>query len=35
MAPVTNQDAISAAVDRLAHAQMTRTPCAAVRDLIG
>jgi 2-keto-4-pentenoate hydratase len=32
---VTSQDAISAAVDRLAQAQQTRVPCAAVRDLIG
>lgn len=32
---VTTQDAISAAVDRLATAQATRVPCAAVRDLIG
>ena len=35
MDPVTDQDAISAAVDRLASAQETRIPCAAVRDLIG
>ncbi|QWF24434.1 fumarylacetoacetate hydrolase family protein [Nocardioides sp. LMS-CY] len=33
--PVTNQDAIAAAVDRLAEAQRTRVPCAPVRDLIG
>jgi 2-keto-4-pentenoate hydratase len=33
--PVTSQDAISAAVDRLAAALETRVPCAAVRDLIG
>jgi 2-keto-4-pentenoate hydratase len=32
---VTSQDAISAAVERLALAQETRIPCAAVRDLIG
>lgn len=32
---VTSQDAIRAAVDRLAEAQRTRVPCAAVRDLIG
>jgi len=32
---VTSQDAIRAAVDRLAEAQQTRVPCAAVRDLIG
>jgi 2-keto-4-pentenoate hydratase len=32
---VTSQDAISAAVERLARAQETRVPCAAVRDLIG
>ena len=32
---MTPQDAISAAVDRLAQAQETRVPCAAVRDLIG
>jgi 2-keto-4-pentenoate hydratase len=32
---VTSQDAISAAVQRLAAAQETRVPCAAVRDLIG
>ena len=32
---VTSQDAISAAVDRLATALETRVPCAAVRDLIG
>ncbi|WP_300404896.1 fumarylacetoacetate hydrolase family protein [Nocardioides sp.] len=30
-----SQDAIRAAVDRLAEAQRTRVPCAAVRDLIG
>jgi 2-keto-4-pentenoate hydratase len=35
MAVVTTQDAISAAVERLAQAQGTRVPCAAVRDLIG
>src|SRR4051812_30674393 len=35
MSFVTSQDAISAAVDRLATAQATRVPCAAVRDLIG
>lgn len=33
--PVTSQDAIRAAVDRLAEAHRTRVPCAAVRDLIG
>ena len=32
---MTPEDAISAAVDRLALAQQTRVPCAAVRDLIG
>jgi 2-keto-4-pentenoate hydratase len=32
---VTSQDAIAAAVDRLAQALETREPCAAVRDLIG
>jgi 2-keto-4-pentenoate hydratase len=32
---VTSEDAISAAVERLAVAQETRVPCAAVRDLIG
>jgi 2-keto-4-pentenoate hydratase len=32
---VTSQDQITAAVERLATAQETRTPCAAVRDLIG
>jgi 2-keto-4-pentenoate hydratase len=32
---VTSQDAISTAVGRLAVAQETRVPCAAVRDLIG
>jgi 2-keto-4-pentenoate hydratase len=32
---VTSPDAISAAVERLAKAQATRVPCAAVRDLIG
>jgi 2-keto-4-pentenoate hydratase len=32
---VTSEDAISAAVERLALAQETRVPCAAVRDLIG
>lgn len=35
MGRVTTRDAISAAVDRLAVAQETRVPCAAVRDLIG
>lgn len=35
MAVVTTQDAISAAVQRLAQAQRTRVPCPAVRDLIG
>jgi 2-keto-4-pentenoate hydratase len=35
MPGVTSQDAISAAVERLAQAQETRVPCAAVRDLIG
>ncbi|KAA1429164.1 2-keto-4-pentenoate hydratase [Nocardioides antri] len=35
MSPVTSHDAISAAVERLAHAQETRVPCAPVRDLIG
>lgn len=35
MSFVTSSDAISAAVDRLATAQATRVPCAAVRDLIG
>lgn len=35
MSPVTHQDAVSAAVDRLAEALETRTPCAPVRDLIG
>jgi 2-keto-4-pentenoate hydratase len=35
MSLVTSPDAISAAVDRLAQAQRTRVPCAAVRDLIG
>jgi len=35
MATVNSQDAISAAVDRLARAQATRVPCAPVRDLIG
>jgi 2-keto-4-pentenoate hydratase len=33
--PVTSEDAVSAAVERLALAQETRVPCAAVRDLIG
>jgi 2-keto-4-pentenoate hydratase len=33
--PVTSEDAILAAVERLALAQETRVPCAAVRDLIG
>ncbi|MEQ6900705.1 fumarylacetoacetate hydrolase family protein [Nocardioides sp. YIM 152588] len=32
---MTSQDAIAAAVDRLAAAQEDRVPCAAVRDLIG
>jgi 2-keto-4-pentenoate hydratase len=32
---VTSEDVISAAVERLALAQETRVPCAAVRDLIG
>jgi 2-keto-4-pentenoate hydratase len=32
---VTSGDAISAAVERLAHALETRVPCPAVRDLIG
>lgn len=32
---MTSQDAIEAAVERLATAQETRTPCAPVRDLIG
>jgi 2-keto-4-pentenoate hydratase len=32
---VTSEDAISAAVERLALVQETRVPCAAVRDLIG
>jgi len=32
---VTSQDAVQAAVDRLATALETRVPCAAVRDLIG
>ncbi len=35
MGIVTTQDAIVAAVKRLADAQATRVPCAAVRDLIG
>jgi 2-keto-4-pentenoate hydratase len=35
MADVITQDAISAAVERLAQAQTTRVPCAPVRDLIG
>ncbi|SFI16366.1 2-keto-4-pentenoate hydratase [Nocardioides psychrotolerans] len=35
MTSVTHQDAVPAAVDRLAQAQETRTPCAPVRDLIG
>jgi 2-keto-4-pentenoate hydratase len=35
MGVVITQDAISAAVDRLAQAQATRVPCAPVRDLIG
>ncbi|UUW88257.1 2-keto-4-pentenoate hydratase [Pimelobacter simplex] len=32
---MTPPDAVAAAVDRLATAQATRVPCAAVRDLIG
>ncbi|GAA4825239.1 2-keto-4-pentenoate hydratase [Nocardioides caeni] len=32
---MTSPDAIAAAVERLATAQVTRVPCAAVRDLIG
>ncbi len=32
---MTSDDAVKAAVDRLASAQQTRVPCAAVRDLIG
>ena len=32
---MTAQDAVSAAVQRLAHALETKVPCAAVRDLIG
>jgi 2-keto-4-pentenoate hydratase len=32
---VTTQEAVAAAVDRLATAQQTRVPCAPVRDLIG
>ena len=32
---MTTSEAIAAAVDRLAEAQATRVPCAAVRDLIG
>jgi 2-keto-4-pentenoate hydratase len=35
MSTVNFQDAIAAAVDRLARAQATRVPCAPVRDLIG
>jgi 2-keto-4-pentenoate hydratase len=35
MPAMPSHDAISAAVDRLAEAQRTRVPCAAVRDLIG
>ena len=35
MPDMPSQDAISAAVERLAVAQETRVPCAAVRDLIG
>lgn len=35
MSRVTPADAIEAAVERLATAQETRVPCAAVRDLIG
>jgi len=32
---VTTQDAVAAAADRLVQAQLTRVPCAPVRDLIG
>lgn len=32
---MTDQDAVSAAVDRLVEAQRTRVPCPPVRDLIG
>jgi len=32
---VTSDDALAAAVERLAHALATRVPCAPVRDLIG
>lgn len=32
---MTSPEAIEAAVERLAHAQATRVPCEAVRDLIG
>lgn len=32
---MTTQEAIAAAIDRLAEAQATRVPCAPVRDLIG
>ena len=35
MPGMPSQDAIAAAVERLATAQETRVPCAAVRDLIG
>ncbi len=35
MTAVTSTDAVDAAVDRLADARTTRTPCAPVRDLIG
>src|SRR4051812_9815972 len=35
MPAMPSQDAISAAVQRLARAQETRVPCPAVRDLIG
>jgi 2-keto-4-pentenoate hydratase len=35
MPGMPSQDAISAAVERLARAQESRVPCAAVRDLIG
>jgi 2-keto-4-pentenoate hydratase len=35
MAGVTSQDAVVAAVERLAEAQETRVPCDPVRDLIG
>jgi len=33
--PVTSQDSVSAAVERLSQALTTRVPCAPVRDLIG